>query len=169
MANVSEPLASTVQASFRELSATASEVNSVSDALGKFVTEIEDGLKSLNLGVASWVQIASSSSEDGLKTWQENIGFDKIGKNWCIALRNTCEAEYTDEYLEYDLWSFNEGPRWLRIKAVDHLPALLQKLNSDAQNIKKQLEAKLGTAAEVANGIKTVVDSRKAPKQGKTK
>jgi hypothetical protein len=162
MGNVSEPLASTVQAAFSELANTASEVNLVSDELGKFIVEIEDGLKSLNLGVASWVEISKSVSADGDKRWVESLGFDKVHKNWCLALRNVCETDYLDEYLEHDLWPFNEAPRWLRIKGIDRLPALLVKLNADAQSVKKHLGTKLGTVAEVANGIKTAASVKKA-------
>jgi len=169
MANASDPLASTIQASFSELAKTATEVNEVSDALGKFIVEIEDGLKSLNLGVASWAVISDKSSPDGLKTWREEIGFDKINKKWCIAVRSLVEAEYADEYLEFDQWPFNEAPRWLRIKAVDHLPALLLKLNKDAQNVKKHISSKMGPAAEVANGVKTAVSIKNAQDKGRAK
>lgn len=169
MADVSDRLASISQAAFSELADTASQVNQVSDTVGKFVIEIEDGLRSLNLGVASWVEVSQSTSADGSRRWTESIGFDKINKNWCIALRNICEADDSEDYLEHDLWPFNEAPRWLRIKSVDHLPALLLKLNSDAQRVKDHLEKKLGTVAGVANGVKTAVTIKKAQDRGKTK
>jgi hypothetical protein len=161
MEKVSEAVTSDVRASFRELAKTASQLNFVSDALGKYVTEIESGLKTLNLGVASWVTVETSDSNEGLVTLYRQLGYDKIGKNWCIALRSYREAEWSEEYLDFEVWAFDDGPRWLRIKAIDHLPALLRKLNSDAANITKNVSGKLRQACDVASEISAAVDDAK--------
>ena len=170
MEKVSKTVASNVQASFRELAQTASQLNFVSDALGKYISEIESGLKTLNLGVASWVTIEKLDSNDGLVTLYRELGYDKVGKNWCIALRSFREAPWSDEYLDHEVWAFDDGPRWLRIKAIDELPALLEKLNSDAANVVKDVAEKLSQACDVASKISAVVDdAEKAPPQRKTR
>src|ERR1035438_5114220 len=112
MANFTNPVTSKVQESFRDLAKTASQLNFVSDALGKYISEIEDAFKSINLGVASWVTIEVAPTQDGIVWVRRELGYDKIAKNWCIALRSMREAEWSDEPFDYELWTFNEGTRW---------------------------------------------------------
>ncbi len=153
--------AADVKAPFRELSKTATQLNFVTDALGKFVLEVESGLKTLNLGVTSWVNVVVSGSDDGLVTYYEQLGYDKVGKNWCIALRSYREAEWSDKYLDYEEWVFNDGPRSLRIKAIDKLPALLEKLNTEAARLSKRVADVLPRANQAANDITSLVDDLK--------
>src|SRR5258707_1319678 len=94
--------AADIKAPFRELSKTATQLNFVTDALGKFVLEAESGLKTLNLGISSWVNVVEAGSEDGLVMYYEQLGYDKVGKNWCIALRIYREADWSDGYLDYE-------------------------------------------------------------------
>ncbi len=165
MASPSDAIASKVRDSFKELAKTSSHLNSVSDALGKYIAEIEKALKTLKLGVASWVVVERSSQDDGLVVTTRSLGYDRIGKNWCIALRSCTDADWAEEPLEYESWIFNEGPRWLRIKAIDHLPALIEKLNADAANIAKHVKDKLPTAYEVANEVSAIVEAKEAEGQ----
>jgi hypothetical protein len=169
MEKVSEAIASEVQASFRGLAKTASQLNFVSDALGKYVAEIESGIKSLNLGVASWVTIHEWTSEDGLVTRYEQLGYEKIGKNWCIAVRSYRVAEWSEDYLDYEIWAFNDGPRHLRIDAIDKLPALLQRLDKAAANVAKSLAEKLPEACNAASEITAVVEAQRKLAPGKTR
>jgi hypothetical protein len=160
MADVGEPIASKVRTAFQQLAKTSSHLNFVSDSLGKYISEVEEGLKSLNLGVASWVEIERVDHESGLSSRVRELGFDRIGKTWCIGLRSFTSAEWSMEWLDVETWIFNEGPRWLRIKAVDHLPALLEKLNVDAAKISKHVEAKLPMACEVATEVRVAAGKK---------
>lgn len=159
-----------IKAPFRELSKTATQLNFVSDALGKFVLEAESGLKTLNLGVSAWVKVTISGSDDGLVTYYEELGYDRVGKNWCIALRTYRDAEWSETSFDYEAWPFNEGPRELRIKAVDHLPALLQKLNTEATKLAKRVTDVLPRANQVASDISGLVgEAKNESQQGKTR
>ena len=170
MDKVSKALPADIKAPFRELSKTAHQLNFVSDTLGKFVFEVESGLKTLNLGVSSWVTVAESPMNDDLVTYYEQLGYDKVGKNWCIALRSYRVAEWSDDYLDYEVWPFGDGPRPLRIKAIDHLPALLQKLNSEAAKLAKRMADVLPRASGVASDISALVDdAKKNAQQGKNR
>jgi hypothetical protein len=152
---VSKATASDVQASFRELAKTASQLNTVSDALGKYVAEVEIGLKTLNLGVAAWVNFGEWTSSDGMITTCHQIGFAKIGKSWSIGVRHFDDAVWADEWVNFELWVFNEAPRQSRIDAIDHLPALIQALNKEAAKIAKVVADKLPSACKVASDIAT--------------
>ncbi len=169
MEEVSKVVASDVQASFRELAKTASQLNFVSDALGKYIAEIESGLKTLNLGVASWVTIEKLESDDGLVTIYRQLGYDKVGKNWCVALQTYKDAVWSDDYIDNEIWAFGDAPRSLRVKAIDQLAALLRKLNSDAAKVAKQVAEKLPQACDTANKISAIVDEKKNQPEGKAR
>ena len=89
----------------------------------------------------------------GTKNW----GTTKIGKTWCIGLRSYQEPEWDDEWHDFERWLFNEGPRELRIQAIDFLPALIKKLDSEATKIAKRVSQKLPLACDLASEIRVIV------------
>jgi hypothetical protein len=64
MSSKGDSLADRVQASYLQLSAVASDLNSISDELGNSVAEIDAALKRLNLGIEVWVQITFSRDDE---------------------------------------------------------------------------------------------------------
>src|SRR5207244_9044156 len=83
-----------VQASFRQLSTSATSLNAVSDELRKTIFELETVLKGLNLGVSAWVTIAHGGDSSGYGYWSRGVGYTRIGRDWRIALR-TVEGNET--------------------------------------------------------------------------
>jgi len=160
MEKVSQAVSSNVRASFQGLAKTARNLNFTSDALGKYVSEIEEALKSLNLGVSAWVTISKSTRMDGMATWNEELGYDKIGKNWCIGLRSYQQTEWDEEYIDFERWTFNEGPREVRIRAIDRLPDLIRELDSEASRITKRIADKLPVACDLATEIRVIPETR---------
>jgi len=143
-----------VHNSFRQLSATASSLNQASDRLGTHVSELESALKDLNLGVEAWVRVEKEIDDHGNFT-SRSVGYAKLSKGWCIALRSVDGNDNGPEYSETEVWPFSEGPRWFRIKAVDQLPALLDELNAKAQELSKHLNAKLAETTQLVMGVKS--------------
>lgn len=151
------PLSEAVSASFRELTSVASALNEISDALGRAVSDIDEGLKRLNLGVSVWVHIyydPSDLPEDPYYRIDE-LGYAKVGGKWGTALRTTIgnELTRTDEDDTVETYLFNEAPRALRLKAIDKIPALLKALTDESAKVTKELEAKLADAQAVAAAI----------------
>jgi hypothetical protein len=164
MESVSKLLSSNVQDSFRELAKTAKQLNFASDALGKYVGEIEKALRALNLGVAGWVTIESFSDENGLSTLNRELGFDKIGKQWSIGLQSYVQPEWDSQWTHHEEWVFDEAPRAMRIKAIEHLPELIQELNKNAAAIAKSTAEKLPTANNLASQISSLVEAGEGKK-----
>lgn len=156
MASSNEPIGLQVKNSFKKLYATSSRLNTVSDELSCLIGELETALQTINLGVAAWVQI--ESEEDPTGTWvTRSLGYDKLQKGWGIAL-NAVSGHYS--YPDDDTvtqWTFNEGPRWLRIKAIKHIPALINALNEKAEEITKHLDEQIIEAKEVTEAIKSIL------------
>ncbi len=144
-------LAERVQSSYLQLSSVASELNSVSDELGKSITEIDAALKALNLGVAVWVPI--NGGEDGPFYWSEDIGYAKIGPRWGLGLR-TISGNYAEEEERGESWLFNEGPRILRLAAIEKLPNLLAALSREASENAKNIRTRLAEVKEIAAAVK---------------
>jgi hypothetical protein len=149
------PLHERVEGYFSQLSAAAKELNSISDELGKSISEIDFALKKLNLGVSVWVPIREDDGDINQETWywREDIGYAKVGANWGICLRKV-SGDYNDpdqERVESSL--FNDAPRTLRISAIGKIPELLEKLSVEAVETTKKIRAKLDEAQSVAKAV----------------
>jgi hypothetical protein len=68
-----------------QLSSVASDLNTVSNELGKSVAEIDGALKKLNLGVSVWVNISDWNYDLGY--FVEQLGYTKVDGKCGIALR----------------------------------------------------------------------------------
>lgn len=149
-------LSARVSAAYSQLSSVAADLNAVSDALGKSVADIDEGLKKLNLGVEAWVQVSGSDPSHEDSTYEINeIGYDKVAGRWGIALRTRSgDANFPDDTETVEEWPFNEAARASRLRAIDKIPELLNKLTHEATEITKDLQEKLADAQSVASAFK---------------
>jgi prefoldin subunit 5 len=150
------PLSEAVSASFLELTAAAQTLNAVSDALGKTISEIDESLKKLNLGVTAWVTVQSWGGESAEypEYDAEEIGYAKVNGKWAIALRTRSgNAKYPEREERIEEWVFNEAARTLRLKAIGKVPALISQLSQEANQLAKELQEKLAAAQAVAAAV----------------
>jgi hypothetical protein len=156
MNDASSSLAESVKSSFLELTAAAETLNQVSDALGKAVSDIDETLRKLNLGITAWVRISYSGPDypdDSYYSIAE-IGYAKIASKWGVALKTRSGDErFPEEQEGVEVWLFNEAPRSLRLKAIEKIPDLLRKLSQEATEMAKALEAKVHDAQAVSLAI----------------
>ena len=146
-----EPRPKDVSALFQRLVAAATQLNTVSDELGKSIAALDDLLKQLNLGVDTWVTIIQYSDEEQPGYFVSHaLGYARVGSKWGIALRTIAGYEQDDprDYRK-DWWPFNDAPRALRIDAVDKLPDLLEALTKAATTTAEKIQDKIGQAQEV--------------------
>lgn len=153
-----------VSSSYQQLSAVAADLNAVSDALSKAVSDIDEGLKKLNLGITAWVRVGSSYRESDLDATYEydELGYAKANGRWGIAIRSLSGDGNRPEYVETDgEYPFNEAPRASRLRAIECIPELLNKLNQEAAKVTKDLRAKLADAQAVADAVQEAARERK--------
>jgi hypothetical protein len=160
MASSKIPLTERVQSSYRRLSTASTELNTTSDELGKAVVALDNALKKLNLGISSWVSFSTWESQDCRKFSTEDIGYDKINGKWGIALRTVSGNHEFDEYSEAELWLFNDAPRTLRLRGIEKIPDLIEKLIADTEDTAKRIKAKLDQAKQLAAAINAIADKR---------
>src|ERR1022692_429135 len=92
------PPAEKVQASYKQLSLAATNLNTASDGLGKAISVWDAALQKLNLGITAWVEVSGNDhcSPDGAHWWSRDIGYAKTNDKWGIALR-TAEGDHRDD------------------------------------------------------------------------
>lgn len=148
------PLNERVQTSFQILAEKATHLNQVSDELTKPIETLDAELKQLGLGISAWIIIHHDRSEYTDCWYSEELGYTKLNNRWGIALR-TSSGDYNDP--ENDTcheWHFADSPRSLRIKAVDHLPALLDELSEEAVKMASAIRAKTEIADQVVAAVR---------------
>lgn len=169
MTTQGEPLAARVQKSFLELSEVASDLNSVSDELGKCVSEIDVALKKLNLGISVWVNVNHWEDEHtGIDYYSEQIGYGKIEGKWGLAIR-TVRGNYNwpdDEKIES--WLFNDGPRKLRLASIEKIPEVLSELSKQSLEMVKNIRGRLNEVKDVAGAVKIAAEATEPEKKRMT-
>jgi hypothetical protein len=153
---MSSTLAQKVASSFSVLSSAASDLNAVSDKLGKSVTEIDAALKKLNLGIAVWVKVVEGESTDQFQDssfWSEDLGYAKINGKWGLSLRRVDGDYRSPDEERVEAWLFSDAPRALRLTAIDKIPELLEELSRNAVKYTVQIQNKLADVQSVAAAV----------------
>jgi hypothetical protein len=160
-----DSLASRVQQSYLLLSEVASDLNTVSDELGKSIATIDLALKRLNLGVTVWVNITAWEGEENADYGMEQIGYAKVDGKWGIALRTVAGNHNWPDQDTVESWLFNDGPRRLRLSAVEKLPEMLKDLSEEASKTAGKIKGKLAEVQEVAAAVQSAAEAKEPAKK----
>ena len=174
--NTSESLPSSaslpdrLSAVYKKLAASADALSQASDELARPIRQVELLIQQLNIGLDTWVKIASGADDDNDNYWRREVGYVKFWSGWELAIRRTTGSRSADQESS-DTWPFNEAPRSLRIEAFDKLPELLEELINNADKTAKKLREKTQEAQAVSAILKQtaadVKDEKEAAKQQK--
>jgi hypothetical protein len=151
------PLLERVANYYSQLSTVATDLNAVSDELGKSIAVIDNALQRLNLGITTWVTIQSGEGDqeiDDYSYWSRDIGYAKVDGKWGISLRKIDGDHHSPFDPTTEEWRFNDAPRSLRLEAIDKIPELLETLSKDAVKTTKDIRARLDEAKAVAEAVK---------------
>ena len=154
--NAPGPTERTVVA-FESLASSAKKLNDVSGELAKPIASLERALHRLNVGVACWTRIAGR--DDGHTCWSQDVGYSIVNGGWRLAVRSVVGDD--PEYASKEVWPFNEAPLYLRVRAVDKLPDLLEALVKAADAAADRLSKKVAPAQDLASAVNALVKSRK--------
>jgi hypothetical protein len=140
----------------QKLSAAAAELNSASDELGKSIAAADEILKRLNLGVPAWYAFAEDVDDEIRPTTstRQLLGYARVNNKWGIALSILKEDLVGGRVYRDEEWLFADAPRWLRIKALDHLPKLLERLTEEAEKATGEIREKIKLAQTFAKSLK---------------
>ncbi len=141
------PVSGTLSAPFKRLVDSAAKLNKVSDQLTTQIEQIDAALKSLNLGVAAWVTVTSTEDEDG-NCVVEELGYVRIGNRWGVALKTASGVR--GEQGDGTFSAFADAPRQLRIRAVPHIPKLIDQLSVEAEAMVAKLSPEVDEVSALA-------------------
>jgi hypothetical protein len=150
-----------VQAAYRSLSTSATNLNAASNELKVIITVLEDVLKKLNLGISTWVTITGSEDPDGTY-WSRDLGYARVKGWWGIALREA-SGNYNWDAHNDETWLFNDAPRWLRVEGVGKIPELLEKLTKQADDTAEKIRKKTAEAEVIARAITAAAAENSMP------
>ncbi len=144
-----------------KLESRAKTINQSTDQLNEALAEIERKLASLNLGVECFIEYGGhyrleeeATTYEGETGWTyfAELGFGKSGNEWCLLARHGFERGGGDDGEEYrqaevDVCPLLKSPRKLRVRAVQLIPELIKKIESETDA--------LATAVEEAKKLAT--------------
>ncbi len=142
---------------FGALATSAKKLNEVSGELAQPIASLERALHRLSIGVACWTRIAGR--DDGYNCWSQDVGYSIVNGEWRLAVRKV-HGEDPENALE-EVWPFNEAPLYLRIKAVDKLPDLLEAFVRATDAAANRLSKKVGPAQELAAAVNALAKSKR--------
>jgi hypothetical protein len=142
-----------ISSSFQELAKTAGHLNAESDKLTKTIDSIDTALRAMNIGVSAWVEFAKWTGENDEHGGYE-VGYDNVYGGWGLSLRRVCFDDSCPlDDPSFKGWLYNAAPRHLRTQAVGHIPKLIEKLNSEASRIAREISEGNREADEIAKAL----------------
>jgi hypothetical protein len=151
-----------IQTHFLALTKTAAALNAASDELTKVVANLDEALKKLNVGLTVWVTFVSWDTGTEFGYNNEQIGYCKVNGKWGIALQHVWGDESEDYEKQDGPWLFNDGPREMRLRGVDKIADVIEKLAKAASDTTKQVEQKTEEVRELATAISALAGESKA-------
>jgi hypothetical protein len=148
-------------AKFLQLTEKAAALNAASDALGQPIVILDGVLKSLNIGVETWVVFDSGTDQLSQREWQRALGYSKLHGKWGITIRDAFGPALVPEWEAIEEYFFAEAPRALRVAAIGSLPKLLDALIHAADETTVALKSKVAAASDVARVAQAVLKARK--------
>ena len=141
---------------FGALATSAKKLNEVSGELAQPIASLERALHRLSIGVACWTRIAGH--DDGHNCWSQDLGYSMVNGEWRLAVRKI-DGDDPENAIE-NVWPFNEAPLYLRIRAVDKLPDLLEAFVKATDAAANRLSKKVGPAQELAAAVNALAKSK---------
>ena len=109
------------------------ELNNKSAEFGKVIAQLDEHFKKLGLGLEVWVDLESQV---------EFFGYAKVNNKWGLALSR-----------EGTIWLFNDGPRELRLRAIDRLQQLVEMMIERAIETTKVMREKITFVEEIVKRV----------------
>jgi hypothetical protein len=123
-----------------ELNKSASELNAGTERVNSVLASVETQLTKMNLGFEVWVPDSLSSFQISEYRYQDTeLGFAKTGTDWSLAVR-VREGKRDPRSGDFGWYPLPipgstrllDASRQVRIKALQHIPELLEALKSKA-------------------------------------
>lgn len=162
------PVPEQVSALYKQLAASAAVLNAASSELAKAIAPLETALQQLNIGIVCWTVATQIQAPNSSRLIRE-LGYAKVGGKWGIAIRERTEPPtiggliFSTARPAEETWLFNDAPRAYRLEAIEHIPALLERLVKKADAAAKKITASTMMTRGFAAAIGQVVAENAPP------
>lgn len=145
---------------FSRLEGLSAQINQASDSLSTTLAQIEIKLQDLRLGVEAWVHIETTrlcddvGNDDGATL--VFLGYGKYNGQWQLLIKSQTDNPDEDGALtriEGPPVPLRQQPRETRVKAIQHLPALLEILAKNAEATLQMIESQKAVAQAVIDEL----------------
>lgn len=110
--------------------------------------------------MASWTTFHKAEDPDGdFDDW--SLGYARHAGRWGVVVRLTTGNRNCPENSDSDTWFFNDAPRFIKTKAVDALPELIEGLVAVADKTADKLLKKVPDATSLAAAVTQHFEKRK--------
>jgi hypothetical protein len=151
MASGEQSASQRTSAALALLKPVAKNVSAAANTLSSPIVRVDAELKRMHIAFEAWVTYYESKYDYSYTNW--DIGYSRIDGRWGIGLRLVRGDESDPERSSIESWHFNEAPLYLRHRAIEKLPELLEALAKTGEKVAQ----KLANAATQANEIAEVV------------
>jgi hypothetical protein len=162
LSSSADPRSAKLKTSFLNLSKASRELNSASDTFGAAITSLDEAINELNPGVTAWVNISVSTPDEDAPwvSFEERLGYDKTKGRWGLTLCTVSVDDEESSETTAGSWLFNDAPRNLRLRAIEHLPELIEALAKEASHTAKRVTEQADYALELAKSISAITTEK---------
>jgi hypothetical protein len=143
-------------AAFAKLRASAKEIKTVSDELSSSVAALERALARLDLRVGCWSLVSERKDNYGDEFWREYVGYREENKEWRIVVQTSHGYDSRPDESDETTWIFDAAPQYLRVKAIDKLPDLVESLATTVAKTTERMKKKVPSAQELASAVSVI-------------
>lgn len=140
-------------AALEKLHASAKQNKPVKDVLSRSVAIVERELGRFDLRVASWTMLSERIGNDGDTFRRDYVGYIEHQKQWRIVLSSDRGSDSRPDENVEEIWPFDEAPQYLRAKAIDKLPDLIEALAATVDSTTERLRKRLDSAAQLSEAL----------------
>lgn len=149
-----------ITAAFESLTQSAKALNEASGEVARPIATLDRALQRLNIGVACWTKISKGENQFG-DYWSREVGYARVKNEWGLAIREVEGSETHPDEEKEELWPFNEAPHHLRVKAIGHLPELIEAMVEATNATAKRLRDTAVPARELSEAVNALLTAKK--------
>src|SRR3954447_19342551 len=147
-------------AALASLKPVAKNVVAAAEALTGPVMAVDAELRRMHIAFEAWVNYNTySEGPHDYTNW--DIGYSRVDRRWGIALRIVNGDERFPDQQAIESWHFNESPIFLRHRAIDKLPDLIEALAKTGEKVAHRLTAAVTRASTIADTVSPPAKAKK--------
>lgn len=149
-----------IASAFADLIPVAKTLRTADGAVLIPVSILEADLNRLNLGVAAWTFVSQAEEPNGdFEDW--SVGYARHQGRWGLLVKFEAGNRRDIGMSSDDIWFFSDAPRFIRSKAIDGLPKLIEALVKVSRKTAERLNNKVHDAKALQVAVRAIAAEKK--------